>query len=171
VSRSFWESWIYNEFIKRVEIRTLVRARGAEKKRVSRIGTWKKKSRKVRHRNPRQIKALSQLYAELWKEHGDEYEPGSLEGVQKSKSYRKSILRDRAFINTRKVLKGKAPKLKEQGKGKRRNRSKSLTKEKKETLLENGQLGGKCPRSLVNTMWWLMTQHFGLRVKSITKWR
>jgi len=67
------------------------------------------------------------------------------------------------------VLEGKALKLKERGKGKRRNRSKSPTKEEEKILLENGQLGGKRPRSLVNTMWWIMTQHFGLRVKSITK--
>jgi len=66
-------------------------------------------------------------------------------------------------MNSRKVLEGKARKLREQGKGKRPNRSKSLTKEEEEILWENGQLGGKSPRSLINTMWGLMTQHFGLR--------
>jgi len=67
------------------------------------------------------------------------------------------------------VLEGKAPKLKEPGKGKRPNRSKSLTKEEEKIALENGQFGGKSPRSLVDPMWWRITQHFGLRVKSITK--
>jgi len=92
-------------------------------------------------------------------ENRDDCEPDSLEVVQKSKSYRKSILRDRAFINTRKELEGKAPKLKEQGKGKRSNRSKSLTREEEEILLENGQLGGKSPHSLDNKMQWVMTQY------------
>ena len=113
---------------------------------------------------------LSQFYAELRKENGDDYEPDSLKVMQaamerylKSKSYPKSIIRDREFINSRKVLEGKARKLREQGKGKRPNRSKSLTKEEEEVLWQNGQLGSGTPRALINTMWWLMTQHFGLR--------
>ena len=86
-----------------------------------------------------------------------------MERYLKSKSYPKSIIRDREFINSRKVLEGKARKLREQGKGKRPNRSKSLTKEEEEVLWKNGQLGSGTPRVLINTMRWLMTQHFGLR--------
>jgi len=113
-------------------------------------------------------KALSQFYAELRKENGDDYEPESLmqaalKRYLKSKSCPKSILRDKEFMNSRKVLEGKARKLREQGKGKRPNRSKRLMKEEEEILWENGQLGGKSPRSRINPMWWLMTQHFGLR--------
>ena len=115
-------------------------------------------------------KALSQFFAELRKENGDDHEPESLKVMQaalerylKSKSYPKSILRDKEFMNSRKVLEGKARKLGEQGKGECPNRSKSLTKEEEKILWENGQLGSKSPRSLINTMWWLMTQHFGLR--------
>jgi len=66
-------------------------------------------------------------------------------------------------MNSRKVLKGKARKLREQGKGKRPNQSKTLTKEKEDILWEHGQIGGKSLRSLINTMGWLITQHFGLR--------
>ena len=113
---------------------------------------------------------LSQFYAELRKENGDDYEPDPLKVMQaamerylKSKSYAKSIIRDREFINSRKVLEGKARKLREQGKGKRPNRSKRLTKEEEEVLRQNGQLGSGTPRALINTMWWLITQHFGLR--------
>jgi len=47
--------------------------------------------------------------------------------------------------------------------GKRPNKTKSLTKEEEEMLWESGQLGDKTPRSLVNTKWWLLTQHLGLR--------
>jgi len=65
---------------------------------------------------------LSQFYAELRKENGDDYEPdclkvmqSSLERYLKSKAYPKSIIRDREFLNSRKVLEGKARKLREQG--------------------------------------------------------
>ena len=99
-----------------------------------------------------------------------DYEPdclkvmqASLERYLKSKPYLKSIIRDREFLNSRKVLEGKARKLQKQGKGKRPNRSRSLTKEEEEVLWQNGQLGGGTPRALLNTMWWLLTQHFGLR--------
>jgi len=84
---------------------------------------------------------LSQFYAELRKENEDDYEPdclkvmqASLERYLKSKAYPKSIIRDREFLNSRKVLEGKARKLREQGKGKRPNRSRSLTKEEEEVL-------------------------------------
>ena len=39
----------------------------------------------------------------------------------------------------------------------------SLTREDEEALWESGQLGNSSPRSLLNTMWWLLSQHFGLR--------
>ena len=61
------------------------------------------------------------------------------------------------------VLDGKARKLRQQGKGKRANRSRSLTKEEQEVLRQNGQLGGGTPRALFNTLWWLLTEYFGLR--------
>ena len=72
-------------------------------------------------------KALSQFYAKLRKENGDDYGPESLKVCKrhlrylKSKAYPKSILRDKEFMNSRKVLEGKARKLREQGKGKRTN--------------------------------------------------
>jgi len=45
----------------------------------------------------------------------------SLERYLKSKACPKSIIRDREFLNSRKILEGKARKLREQGKGKRPN--------------------------------------------------
>ena len=85
-----------------------------------------------------------------------------LERHLKSKLYPKSIIKDREFLSSRKVLEGKAPKLRAGGRGKHPNRSKSLTNEE-ETLWKSGQLGSRNPRALINTMWWLLTQHFGLR--------
>ena len=84
---------------------------------------------------------LSQFYAELRKYIGDVYESDclkvmqvSLERYLKSKAYPKSIIRDREILNSRKVLEGKATKLRERGKGKQPNRSGSLTKEEEEVL-------------------------------------
>ena len=36
-------------------------------------------------------------------------------------------------------------------------------KEEEEVLQKNRHLGGGTTRALLNTMWWLLTQHFGLR--------
>ena len=87
----------------------------------------------------------------------------ALERHWKSKLYPKSIIKDREFPSSRKVLEGKARKLREEGRGKRPNRSKSLTNEEEETLWKSWQIGSGNPRALINTMWWLLTQHFGLR--------
>ena len=64
---------------------------------------------------------LSQFYAELRKDIGDDYEPDclkvmqvSLERYLKSKAYAKSIIRYREFLSSRKVLEGKTRKLREQ---------------------------------------------------------
>ena len=81
----------------------------------------------------------------------------------RSQNYSKLILRDTEFLSSRKVLEGKEIKLREQGMGKRRNKAKSLTKEEEEILRQNGQLGNQTPRSLTNTMLWLLPMHFGLR--------
>ena len=85
------------------------------------------------------------------------------ESILKSKLYPKSIIKGREFLSSRKVLEGKARKLGEEGRGKRPNRSKSLTNEEGETLWKSGQLGSENPRALINMIWWLLTQHFGLR--------
>ena len=80
---------------------------------------------------PELNEALSQFYAELRKENGQDYEPDSLKVMQaaldrhlRSKNYPKSIVRDTEFLSSRKVLEGKARKLREQGMGKRPNKAK-----------------------------------------------
>jgi hypothetical protein len=110
---------------------------------------------------------LSRFYAEVRKTNGEEYEPDSLKVMQASldrflreEGYSKSILRDNEFLKSRKVLEGKAKKLRRDGLGKQPNKAKSLTNEEEKILWE---LGGDNPRSLTNTLWWLLTQHFGLR--------
>ena len=99
-----------------------------------------------------------------------DYEPGSLKVMQvaldrhlKEKGYSLPIIKDREFLSSRKVLEGKACKLQNKGKGKLPNKSQSLTREEEEVLWECGQLGNSSPRSLLYTMWWLLSQHLGFR--------
>ena len=112
---------------------------------------------------------LQTFYAEIKKKNGDDYEPNSLSNMQsaidrylKEKQYKFSIIRDREFTTSRAVLEGKARILRENGKGKRPNKASSLTSEEEEILWTCGQLGSYNPRSLINTIWWQFTQHFGL---------
>ena len=81
----------------------------------------------------------------------------------KEKGYSLSIIKDGEFLSSRKELEGKARKLRNEGKGKLPNKSRSLTREEEEVLWECGQLGNSSPRSLLYTMWWLLSQHLGLR--------
>ena len=43
------------------------------------------------------------------------------------------------------------------------NKASTLTEAEEEALWQCGQLGYKTPKSLLNTMWWFVVQHFGLR--------
>ena len=74
-----------------------------------------------------------------------------------------SIAKDREFVNSRKVLEGKARFLREQGQDKRPRTSKALTTEDEELFCSKGLLGSQSPKSLIASMWFVLTQHFGLR--------
>ena len=119
---------------------------------------------------PEQLdKVLEQFYASVCKQDRTDYEPGSLKVMQaaldchlKEKGCSFSIIKDREFFNSQKVLERKARKLRNAGKGKLPNKSRSLTREEEEALWESGQLGNSSPRSFKNTMWWLLSQHFSL---------
>ena len=113
---------------------------------------------------------LERFYAEVKNKDGKDYEPESLKVMMTSldrhlrdKGYNFSIVRDRAFISSKQVLEGKAKILRESGKGKRPNKARQVSKEEEEELWSSEKLGYKTPESLIQTMWWLLTQHFGLR--------
>ena len=104
------------------------------------------------------------------KKDGSDYEPDSLRVMiasldrhLKETGSSISIAKDREFVNSRKVLEGKARFLREQGYGKRPHASKALTTEDEELLWSKGLLGNQSPKSLIATMWFFFTQHFGLR--------
>ncbi|XP_066015364.1 uncharacterized protein KIAA1958-like [Pocillopora verrucosa] len=87
----------------------------------------------------------------------------SLDRHLKNKDYKLSIIRDREFSSSKQVLDGKAKQLRLAGRGKRPNKARQLSEEEEEILWKSEKLGGKTPESLIHTMWWLLTQQFGLR--------
>ena len=113
---------------------------------------------------------LQYFFAEVKKQDGDDYEPSSLSALQsgidrhlKEQNYPASIITSREFMSSRSVLEGKARMIRESGKGKKPNRADVLTVEEEETLWECGQFGFHSPSSMINTLWWYLTQHFDLR--------
>ena len=115
-------------------------------------------------------RVLCQFYAELRKADGSEYEPDSLRVMQaglnrylREKQYGKCIMNDIEFKESCDVLEGKARFLREIGKGKKPFAAEPLTMEEERQLWETGKLGASTPTSLLHTVWFLNTQHFGLR--------
>ena len=102
------------------------------------------------------VKTLSQFYAEVREESGEDFETDSLRVMQaalerhlKSKLYPKSVIKNRVFLSSSKVLEGKARKLREEGpRGKRPNRSKSLTTEEEEPFGKVVSLAVEIPEHL-----------------------
>ena len=115
-------------------------------------------------------KMLQIFYTEIRTKDGCEYEPESLKSMLaaldrylKEHDYKYSIIRDREFHQSKLVLEGKVKCLRQQGKGKRPNAANALTAEEEKMLWSEQSLGDCSPRVLSQTMWWILTQHFGLR--------
>ena len=114
---------------------------------------------------------LERYFAGARKRNGEEYEPTSLCSLQaavdrylRKKGSTFSILKDREFAGSRDVLDGKGKYLRQElGKGKHPNRAQSLSPDEEEYLWQAGQLGTHTPRALSNSMWYLLSLHFGLK--------
>ena len=113
---------------------------------------------------------LQQFYAEVRNKRGESYEPESLKAMMASldrylreRNYSHSIIKDRQFQQSKKVLEGQAKLLRQEGKGKRPNASSALSIPEEEALWENGKLGSSSPRVLCHIMWF--DSHAALRVK------
>ena len=113
---------------------------------------------------------LKRFYAEVKNKHGEDYEPDSLKVMLtaldrhfKDKGYKLSIIRDREFSSSKQVLEGKAQQLRKAGLGKRPNKARQVSAEEEKTLWKTGKFCQQSPEALIQTMWWLLTQHFGLR--------
>ena len=125
---------------------------------------------KIEEHEPAELnKVLEQFYAEVKNKNGEDYEPDSLRVMiaaldrhLKDKHYLLSIVKDREFHSFKQVLEVKAKLLQQSGRGKRPNKARNLTK-KEDVFWKENKFRCNTPEALVNTMWWLLTQHFGLR--------
>lgn len=113
---------------------------------------------------------LERFYTSLRKKDNTDYEPESLAVMQaaidrylKEKNYCTSIVRGTEFYSSNVTLKGKAAELRERGKGNRPNASKPLTNLEEEELWNSGKLGSSDSETLVQTVWFNITQHLGFR--------
>ena len=73
-----------------------------------------------------------------------------------------SIIPDREFFLSKQVLEGKAKLLCKAGLKKQPNKARQVSAEVEEILCRTGKFCSKSSEALVQTMWWLSTQHFGL---------
>ena len=87
----------------------------------------------------------------------------SIDRYLRESNYEYSILNSRLFKESRDVLEGKARLLREKGLGEKPSKTNSLTRQEEDILWDYGQLGDKTPKSIIATLWWQLTQHFGLR--------
>ena len=115
-------------------------------------------------------KLLCKFIINVKKGDGSDYEPGSIRGIissvdryLKSKFYGKAVLCDPEFSTVRDVLKTKQKLLKQEGLGNLPNRAGSLSENDIDKLWNSGELGLSNPDSMLNTLWWHNTTHFGLR--------
>ena len=104
------------------------------------------------------------------KKSSKDYEPESLAVMQaspdshlKENGYTTSIVRNPQVCSSNKILKGKATKLREEGKGSRPNASKVLTWSEEIELWQAGKLGVEGPETLIHTLWFTWMQQMGLR--------
>ena len=113
---------------------------------------------------------LQSFFAEIRKSDGTEYEPeclrvmlSAMDRYSREKGREYSILKDKMFDSSRKVLNGKAIELREKGMGKRKNKSDPLTYDEEEQLWRLKVLGSNNPKSLNYTIFYLISQQFGTR--------
>ena len=113
---------------------------------------------------------LENFFAELKKKDGTDYEPESLQTMLatldrffRSSGCKYSIAKDKEFTESMKVLNRKAIELREQGKGKRKNRVDPLNEEEEELMWEKGVPRGylSCKPQLHSA--YVLSQHFGTR--------
>lgn len=85
-----------------------------------------------------------------------------LQRLKDSNGCKYSIVKDKEFAESREVLNGKAIELREQGKGKRKNKADAVTDEE-ELMWKKGILGDKSPTSLNYTVFYTLSQQFATR--------
>ncbi len=99
------------------------------------------------------------------------YEPDTLTSFQRSldrhltQEFRKpySIIRDTRFSSSREKLKAARKMLLKKGKGNKNNAAESLEMDDIDSMWTSGSLGDSSPEVLLNTVWFLLMLHMGMR--------
>ena len=101
---------------------------------------------------------------------GSNYEPNTLRGLMSSyerhlrrHDYEYSLTNSIQFAKLREVMKSKQRELKRQGLGNLPNKADAVTDDDIEKLWQCNQLGAANPESIINTLWFFSTIHFGTR--------
>ncbi len=87
----------------------------------------------------------------------------TLIGALRRHNYGQYIANGPTFAQVREAIKSKQKQLKRDGKGNMPNKSDAVSDEELEIMWQNGQLGGSTPDSILQTLWFYNTVHFGLR--------
>ena len=114
---------------------------------------------------------LCRFFLLVRKSDGSNYEPNTLHGFMSSYerhlrryNYEYSLSGNSVeFAKLREVLKSKQRELKRQGLGNLANRSEAITDDDIEKIWECNQMGAATPDSIINTLWFYTTVHFGTR--------
>ena len=116
---------------------------------------WTKSSSSFTQQSVRRTAAITNLIALVW------WLLLSTDTSQRKNTNIPSFVTE--FKSSKQVLEGKARQLRQQGKCKRPNKARSLTSTEENEQWEKKKLGKESPQILVETVWWLLTQYFGLR--------
>lgn len=111
---------------------------------------------------------LCQFFKAVKKTDGSDYEPATLRGIVASidrymlANSGSRISTAKQFRKVREVVKIKMKALNRSGRGTLPNQACPLSHQEVERLWSSGQLGADNPRSMINTLWWFNTTHFGM---------
>jgi len=116
---------------------------------------------------------LSAFFVGIRKKDGSEYEPCYLKNIQcslerhlRNENYEYSITKDSMFYESRQCLQAKQKDLKKQGKGWGPKTADPIEDKEDKIVYETNQLGHSTPDSIINSLWWNLTTHLGMRVNT-----
>ena len=115
---------------------------------------------------------LNKFFIQVHKINGEEYEPDSLTGMQRSiqrylvdTKSTVNILKDIEFSKSRQVLASKRKHLVNKGKANKPNAALAVTNDEEDVLFQSGEFGDDNPESLQRSVWWFLAMHYGFRAR------
>ena len=117
---------------------------------------------------------MSKFFVSMKTRDGTDYDPRTLKGFQASiqrylhsKGRNINVVSGESFIISQKTLKAKQKALIKSGKTNSISRTfRPISEEQENALWECGQLGTDNPDSLINTLWFMNSLHFGMRARA-----